>query len=92
MDHGTTVEKIITSGNNTGISDGSFKQHRDIPSCMLEADNTIQSIIYSVHNKPGNQIDQSPYLSELQDISMMLVVIQCVISSRRIKKGSIRLE
>ena len=85
MDQETVVAKSITSGNATGISHGSFKQYRDIAACILEDDNNIQSGIYAIHNIPGNKLDQSLYRSELEGISMMMVLIQCIITCHRIR-------
>ena len=76
MNQGIVVAKAIASGNATGISFGSFKQHRDTAVCIIEANNDIKSRIYAVHDTLGNKIDQSPYYSELGGVSIIVLILQ----------------
>ena len=75
MDKRIAVSKAITPDNAMGISDISFKQHRGLIACILDANTNIQSRIYDVHDTLGNQTDQYQYQLGLRGISMMLVLI-----------------
>ena len=56
-DQGSKVAKAIQRGDATGISDGSYKNKRDIVTCIIEANRDTSSRIYALHDTPGRQRD-----------------------------------
>ena len=83
------VAKAIGKRKATGISDGFFLNKRGTTACKIDTNHDIVSIIFALHDKPGNEIDQSPYRSELEEISTMLAILQCLYNYYNITKGSI---
>ena len=88
-DQGAKVARAIQRGEATGISDGSYKNRRGAAACIIEANKDTSSRIYALHDTPGRPTDQSPYISELSGISMMLAVIKCVLMCHKVTSGSI---
>ena len=90
MDQRLGVAQTIIIGNDTRIRNISFKHNISTETCIIEANNNINSRIYAVNDTPGNKTDQSQYFSKLGGISMMLLILKCVIRHHGITQGSIQ--
>ena len=44
--------------------------------CIIETNHEMTTRIFSLKGTPGNELNQMSYYTELEDVSMMLVILK----------------